>query len=169
MTQLEKALSLQPNFLEALSLIAGVYINQKENKKAIERVEAQIRASAQNPFFYNLLGRLHEVNKDKTGAETNYKKAIELNPNISGFYISLGSFYIQQNLAEKAIEEYNLAVQKDPNSISAYMGLGIIYDTQKKYDQAKEYYQKALKINPKFVPAANNLAYLYAEKGENVD
>jgi tetratricopeptide (TPR) repeat protein len=49
------------------------------------------------------------------------------------------------------------------------MGLGIIYDTQKKYDQAKEYYQKALKINPKFVPAANNLAYLYAEKGENVD
>ncbi len=49
------------------------------------------------------------------------------------------------------------------------MGLGIIYDTQKKYDKAKEYYQKALKINPKFSPAANNLAYLYAEKGENID
>jgi len=49
------------------------------------------------------------------------------------------------------------------------MGLGIIYDTQKKYDKAKEQYQKALKINPKFVPAANNLAYLYAEKGENID
>ena len=49
------------------------------------------------------------------------------------------------------------------------MGLGMIYDTQKKYDKAKECYQKALKINPKFSPAANNLAYLYAEKGENID
>jgi Flp pilus assembly protein TadD len=49
------------------------------------------------------------------------------------------------------------------------MGLGIIYDTQKKFDKAKEYYQKALKINPKFAPAANNLAYLYADKGENID
>jgi len=103
------------------------------------------------------------------GAETNYKKAIELNPNIAGFYISLGSLYTRQNIADKAVQEYNLAIQKDPNSISAFMGLGIIYDTQKKYDQAKEYYQKALKINPKFAPAANNLAYLYAEKGGNVD
>ena len=49
------------------------------------------------------------------------------------------------------------------------MGLGMIYDIQKKYDKAKEYYQKILKINPKFAPAANNLAYLYAEKGENID
>jgi tetratricopeptide (TPR) repeat protein len=49
------------------------------------------------------------------------------------------------------------------------MGLGMINDAQKNYDKAKEYYQKALKINPNFAPAANNLAYLYAETGENVD
>jgi hypothetical protein len=54
--QMEKALSLQPNFLEALDLIAVVYMNQKENKKAIERVEAQIKTSPQNPFFYSILG-----------------------------------------------------------------------------------------------------------------
>jgi len=45
----------------------------------------------------------------------------------------------------------------------------MIYDVQQKYDKAKEYYRKALKITPNFAPAANNLAYLYAEKGENVD
>jgi tetratricopeptide (TPR) repeat protein len=49
------------------------------------------------------------------------------------------------------------------------MSLGMIYDSQKKFDQAKEHYQKVLKINPKFAPAANNLAYLYADKGENLD
>ncbi len=45
----------------------------------------------------------------------------------------------------------------------------MIYDAQRKYDNAKEYYRKGLKINPNFAPAANNLAYLYAEKGGNVD
>ena len=30
-------------------------------------------------------------------------------------------------------------------------------------------YEKALKINPNFPPAANNLAYLYAERGGNID
>ena len=72
-------------------------------------------------------------------------------------------------MADKAIEEYNTAIQKDPNSLAAFMGLGIIYDLQKNYDKAKEYYQKALKLNPKFAPAANNLAYIYAEQGENID
>jgi Flp pilus assembly protein TadD len=36
-------------------------------------------------------------------------------------------------------------------------------------DQARDHYQKALKIDPRFPTAANNLAYLYAEKGENLD
>jgi Flp pilus assembly protein TadD len=49
------------------------------------------------------------------------------------------------------------------------MGLGILYDSRKEYDKAREYYQKVLKINPRFPPAANNLAYLYAERGGNID
>ena len=64
---------------------------------------------------------------------------------------------------------FDAAPEKNPNSLSSYRALGMIYESQQKYDQAKEHYQKALKINPKFHPAANNLAYLHAEKGENLD
>jgi tetratricopeptide (TPR) repeat protein len=116
-----------------------------------------------------MLGRLQEVNKEITKAEGHYKRAIEINPNIAGFYLSLASFYVRQNLTDKAIGEFHTAIQKDPNSISGHMGLGIIYDNQKNYEKAKEYYQKVLKINPKFAPAANNLAYLYAEREGNID
>jgi Flp pilus assembly protein TadD len=70
---------------------------------------------------------------------------------------------------DKGIAEYKAALEKNPNSLPAHMSLGMIFDFQRKFDQAKEHYQKALKINPKFPPAANNLAYLYAEKGENLD
>lgn len=49
------------------------------------------------------------------------------------------------------------------------MALGMIYESEKKYDEAKDHYKKALKINPGFAPAANNLAFLYAERGGNID
>ena len=65
--------------------------------------------------------------------------------------------------------EYKAALDKNPNSLLAHMSLGMIYDSQKKPDLAKEHYRQALKISPNFPPAANNLAYLYAEKGENLD
>jgi tetratricopeptide (TPR) repeat protein len=49
------------------------------------------------------------------------------------------------------------------------MAVGMIYENEKKYGEAKDYYIKALKLNPNFAPAANNLAYIYAEKGGNID
>jgi tetratricopeptide (TPR) repeat protein len=167
--QFEKALALEPNFLDPLYRIVAIYAGQQETKRAISRVEAQIKAAPQNPFFYNLLGRLSEMSKDPVKAEANYRKAIEINPNIPELYVSLAGFYVRAKTIDKAIGGYNAAIQKDPNSLSAHMGLGMIYDSQKNYEKAKEYYQKALKINPKFPPAANNLAYLYAEQGENID
>jgi tetratricopeptide (TPR) repeat protein len=49
------------------------------------------------------------------------------------------------------------------------MALGMIYESEKNLDKAQEFYEKVLKINPNFPPAANNLAYLYAERGGNID
>ncbi len=116
-----------------------------------------------------MLANLEEVKKDTAKAETLYKKAIEINPNVTAFHIALGNFYARHKMLDKAVKEFNTAVQQNPNSLQAMMTLGIIYDSQKNYDKAVEYYQKALKINPKFAPAANNLAFRYAEKGEKID
>ena len=49
------------------------------------------------------------------------------------------------------------------------MALGMIYESEKDFTKAQASYEKALQINPNFAPAANNLAYLYAERGGNID
>ena len=56
-----------------------------------------------------------------------------------------------------------------PDHAPAYALIGTIYDRLKDYDKAKANYEKALRINPKLAAAANNLAWLYADKGENMD
>jgi tetratricopeptide (TPR) repeat protein len=160
---------MKPDFLEPLQAIAAIHVSQRDNRKAIERVEQQAKLLPQNPYLYHILGGLYELNKEAAKAEDNFKRAIEINPNIAAFYISLGNLYMRQNILDKAIAEHTTAIQKDPKSVSAHMNLGMIYEAKKDYPKAKEYYRSALRINPRFPPAANNLAYLNTEEGGNID
>jgi tetratricopeptide (TPR) repeat protein len=72
-------------------------------------------------------------------------------------------------MLDKAKSSYLAAIEKDPKSLGAYMAMGMICENEKKYGEAKDYYIKVLKLDPGFAPAANNLAYLYSEKGGNID
>ena len=92
-----------------------------------------------------------------------------MNPNVPALQISLANFYMRQKMLDKAKPAYITAVEKAPTSLAAHMALGMIYEGEKNYEKAKEHYLNVLKVNPNFAPAANNLAYIYAEKGGNID
>ena len=141
MARFEKALSLQPGMQEPLQYIVSSYVSKGETKKAIDLVEAQLKASPGNAFLLNTLGSLYEMNKDTANAEQYYRKAIESNPGAPDLYVSLANFYVRQNMTDKAIGELKAALQKNPNSISANMALAGIYQSQKKNDLAKEHYK----------------------------
>ena len=64
LASLEKALSLQPNYMDPLQLIVSAHMSRKEPQKAIERVEQQVQLSPKNPFLYNMLGNIYAANKD---------------------------------------------------------------------------------------------------------
>ena len=119
--------------------------------------------------MYNMLGGLQEANKDLANAEGNLKKAIELAPNLPALQISLANFYMRQKMVDKAKSQYSATLEKSPNDLSAHMALGMIYESEKDFTKAQASYEKVLQINPNFPPAANNLAYLYAERGGNID
>ena len=163
MAMFEKALSLQPNYIEPLQYIIAVYMNKKEYRKAFDRAASQLQASPNNPFLYNMLGNLYEANRDLANAEVYLKKAIDLKPELPALHASLANFYLRQKMIDKAKSSYLTAIEKAPNNLGANMTLGMIFESEKKYDEAKMYYQKVLKINPNSPAAANNLAYIYAE------
>ncbi len=49
------------------------------------------------------------------------------------------------------------------------MTLALLYERTKDFAQARDAYEKVLSINPDFVSALNNLAYLYAERLNDLD
>lgn len=83
----EQALDHDPNQSDALNSLVAVFVRQKQNAKAVERVQQQIAKVPSNDAFYALLEELQAGNKDFPGAEASLQKATSLNKNNLGAFV----------------------------------------------------------------------------------
>ena len=102
-------------------------------------------------------------------AEAAYKQAIDLDKNLLAAYAALGQLYARQRDPEKVIGQYRAMIAAAPTMPVPHMLLGMAYQSQKRDDDAMAEYEQALKLDSRFAPAANNLAWLYTERGKNID
>ena len=132
----EQALSLLINELNAPSEdiasinynIAEIYYATKNDKKAIELINANIKSAYAEDqiMYYELLSFIYQLDQDKTKAKKNYQKAIELTVaiseinsidvvfaylNYSNFLISIDQFTEAQIFLDKA---YNILELNKP-------------------------------------------------------
>ncbi len=70
---------------------------------------------------------------------------------------------------DDARKSYDRLIALRPNDVPAHSMIALMLHSQEKYPEAKQVYQRILAIDPRAVVAANNLAYLYADEGENLD
>jgi Flp pilus assembly protein TadD len=106
---------------------------------------------------------------DTANAETNFNQAIDLDKNLLPAYEALGQLYTRAGAADKAIAQYQAMAEAAPKNPVPHLFLGMTYEAQHREDEAMAEYERALELAPRFAPAANNLAYLYAERGKNID
>ena len=92
----EKALSLNPNLIDALAQVVEVYMTRKEPAKALARVRTQLHTAPQDPLLYNLLGSIYLAQRQDTEAESAFKKAIALNENVLVSYFNLAGLLRQE-------------------------------------------------------------------------
>lgn len=102
---------------------------------------------------------------DWLGAEADFKRALELNPQYPTAHQWYASYLAQMGKFELARQEIENAQQLDPLSpiISSNAGLYSYYGHR--YDDAIEQYQKTLEIDPNFWVARHYLGLAYAKKG----
>jgi len=166
---LEEAIQLDPERIDALTLLAQTYVSQGKSQAAIVRVQQQLGKTKEQAAVYLLLGRLSMAEKDSAKAVEHLQKAVQLKPDFLDAYLLIGNVLVSQKKFDSAIEEYQKVIQKEPKAIVPMMSLGAIYDAKQQHSKANEYYQKVLDIDKNFSPAANNLAWNYAEHGGNLD
>jgi serine/threonine protein kinase/tetratricopeptide (TPR) repeat protein len=99
-------------------------------------------------------------------AETEYKRAIELNPNnASAHYFYAFTFLMPQNRLDQSLEEFRVALSLDPLSGIVRTNYGLTLMTAHKNSEALEQIKTVLEREPNFGAAQFYGAQVYANLG----
>jgi eukaryotic-like serine/threonine-protein kinase len=103
---------------------------------------------------------------DWSGAEREFKQAIQLNPNLPTAHLWYGDFLTNTGRIEDGVRETQKAQALDPVSLIINTNLGWEYYVAGRNDEAADQLRKVLEIDPKFSLARRTLEQVYAEMGE---
>ncbi|HST29293.1 MAG TPA: tetratricopeptide repeat protein [Chthoniobacterales bacterium] len=164
---LEKAAELAPDDFNALDKLVELDLLTKRYDAATARVQEVLRKNPNTAPAHFLEAKVyigHGAQGDLPRAESALRKAIELDPNFAPAYDLLTSIYIAQDKSKDALNELKIELAKNPKNPRLLLMTALMYERLKDYGAAREFYEKLLAVNGDSVLSLNNLAYLYAEK-----
>jgi pentatricopeptide repeat protein len=106
---------------------------------------------------------------DFTGAEREYKRAIELNPNYATAHHRYGWFLNKMGRVNEAHAELRRALELDPLSLPINTDAGMPFQQSREYGRAVEQYRKTIELDPSFPPAHRRLATCYSQMGRHAE
>jgi tetratricopeptide (TPR) repeat protein len=105
---------------------------------------------------------------DWQGAEQEFHRAIELNPNFAQAHHWYGNLLLgPEGRHEEAIAELQRAAELDPLSLIIKADTGFAYFLAGRADLALQEYQKVVAVNPNFLPVHFYLAKYYLQTGQH--
>jgi TolB-like protein/DNA-binding winged helix-turn-helix (wHTH) protein/Flp pilus assembly protein TadD len=137
--------------------------------KARQAAEKAVQLDDTLTEAHTSLAAVAENEWDWQLAETEYRRAIELNPNYATAHHWYALHLLGLNKAEQAIEEIQRARESDPLSLPINADVGYVFYCARRYDEAITEYRKALELNPDFPMALQGLAQTYVKIGKPND
>ena len=155
-----------PDILTNLLTLDG---HENRLPESLARIDAAIAADPGNAKLQQLGAVLAQMTGRPEDAEAMYKKAIELDPADLTGYEQLARFYSATGRLEETIKTYEKAMEVHPDQANVHHFLGVLYELGGQRDLARPRYEDAIRLDPNLGEAKNNLAYLFAETGQNLD
>jgi serine/threonine protein kinase/Flp pilus assembly protein TadD len=115
---------------------------------------------------HTAMGIVRMLEWDWKGAEQEYQRAIQLNPNLALARDAYASFLDAQGRSTEAIAEATGAIELDPLSTSLNWGLGACFYVAHEYDRAIEQLRKTLELDQNSVNSHSLLGWCFIMKGE---
>jgi TolB-like protein/Tfp pilus assembly protein PilF len=134
--------------------------------KAKELVQRALELDSSLAEAHASLAQVLHREWDWQGAEREYRRAIELNPDcaIARHWYALSLSYM--NRSDQAIEEIGKALQLDPLSLVINRNYGLLLYHARRYDEAEEQLRKTHEMEPAFSLTHGNLGLVHTQRGE---
>jgi tetratricopeptide (TPR) repeat protein len=173
---LERATAEDPNFALAYAGLADAYnignilgaYSSKESRP--EAKAAATKALALDPSLAEAHAALGMVKAhyefDLVGAQREFLKAIELNPNSAYAHLFYSNCYLSpMGRMSEAIAENQRALELDPLSLPINNFMGMTYMFAENYDKAYQQFQHTIAMDPTFPLAHQYFSWLLVTMG----
>src|SRR5207253_2704063 len=91
--EFETALRLAPRSTEALAQLVSLWLARNERPKAVARVQQYLTSYPQDASAHLILGATQLSGKEYDAAQSEFERAIELNPNLTQAHLQLAQVY----------------------------------------------------------------------------
>ncbi|HMV52002.1 MAG TPA: protein kinase, partial [Blastocatellia bacterium] len=169
----EQAIKRAPNYAPAYAGLAdsynmlGAYGAMSSAEASAKATEAAERAVALNDSLaeaHNSLAFVkHRYQWDWVGAEREFKRALELDPNYATTHQWYSSFLVSVGRFQEGMEEARHSQELAPLSLIANTHLALMLYYAREYDQVLEQCRKALKLDPNFFGALRYTGLAYEQ------
>jgi serine/threonine protein kinase/Tfp pilus assembly protein PilF len=170
-----QAIDIEPNYALAYAGLAACYTEMTYWSIGLPReMMPKAKAAAQKSLeldetlsegHTSLATVAEDFDWNFKQAETEYLRAIELNPNNANAFDQYGGFLCEQKRFAEGMTKLNKAAELDPLSAGVEMSKGACLYQEKRYDEAINQIQKILKTEPSYLPASSLLGAVYLRKG----
>ncbi len=173
----QQAIDKDPGYAKAYGGLAITYAvfgsNTASTGQEVSETRKKAKAAALKALeLDNNLAEAHAVlalskidDWDFAGAENDYKRAIELNPNFATAHQWYSELLARLGRHDEALVEINRAYELDPFSRAVNMELGLKYLDMRRYDEAVAQFKKLIETEPTYPLPYSFLGFMYAEKG----
>jgi TolB-like protein/DNA-binding winged helix-turn-helix (wHTH) protein/Tfp pilus assembly protein PilF len=169
----EQAIQKDPSYALAYAGLADSYVWGRVGLPPQEALQRARTAATKALELDDTLGEPHAalaqikfVNDwDWAGAEAQFKRAIELNPNDANALHMYSHYLLSMGRTQESLEVSRRALEHDPVSPTMQLHLGFHYLTARQYELAIPQYLKVLQADPSLADAHNQLAVAYRQKG----
>lgn len=128
----------QPNSPETHEAWANYYSAQNNLGSAIQEMQQGIAADPNRSESYLNLALL-QIRANLPNAETNFKKAAELDPKAMNAQLALGGFYQSQNRLAEAEQQFHHAITVDPSDPAPRQALVRLLMAEGKKDEIESF------------------------------
>jgi tetratricopeptide (TPR) repeat protein len=163
-----QVLNVDPEHIEAMNELAGVYL--KSDVDSVARAEVMysrvLAIDPQNSKALAGLGLVALKNESYTTARDYFDQAIDTDPDNTPAYSGLARAYTAMGMTDEAISSFESALEVNPDNLQARYALGLLYAEAGNYTEAIPHIEAILDVRPDYTNLRLKLAAAYSEIGE---
>ena len=146
---LERARKANPQAMQPLLMLARLYFQMGDSKKALEVAQQAQASSPENPQFLDLLGSAQMSAGEKEQALVTYRKLVKLQPKSPAALYKLAIAQVGAGEHASAEETLKQALTLKPDFADALVALVPLHLRAKRYSEGMSVAQQVQKMAPK--------------------